>query len=73
MSDKEFKRLVETYRKNQEIQLERLAKIHTHIDKKYPQAIDLQYFVTNIMAMTEPSNWSEHLITKYEEAKNSKW
>ena len=72
MSDKEFKKLVETYRKNQTLQLKRLTKIHTHIKKKCHQAINLQYFVTDIMAMTEPNCWTEHLITMYEEARNNR-
>lgn len=69
MKVKEFKALVETYRKNQVKQLQRLSKIHSYIDNKCPHSIDLQYFITDITAMTEPDTWSEHLITLYDEVK----
>ena len=68
MSDKEFKTLVETYRKTQDKQLKKLSKIAYYIGEKYPNSIDLQYFITDITAMTEPNSWAKNLLTMCEEA-----
>lgn len=58
MTKSEFIYLLDLYRRNQEKQLNRLAKLNEYILEHNPNS---EYFMS-IMAMTEPGNWEKEIL-----------